>query len=80
MQSCGQVGDAFWARIADRVTDETGQYPSLDFGLALLERELDLPKGAGLGIFAVGRMAGWIAHLFEQRQSGKIIRPRAATA
>ncbi|WP_097050466.1 citrate/2-methylcitrate synthase [Thalassospira xiamenensis] len=80
MQSCGQVGDAFWARIADRVTDETGQYPSLDFGLALLERELDLPKGAGLGIFAVGRMAGWIAHLFEQRQSGKIIRPRAAVA
>lgn len=80
MQSCGQVGDAFWARIANRVTDETGQYPSLDFGLALLERELDLPKGAGLGIFAVGRMAGWIAHLFEQRQSGKIIRPRAAVA
>lgn len=78
MQSCGQTGDAFWAKIADQVGQATGQHPSLDFGLALLERELDLPKGAGLGIFAVGRMAGWIAHLLEQRQSGKIIRPRAA--
>ncbi|MHC8493240.1 citrate synthase [Thalassospira sp. SM2505] len=80
MEACGQTGDAFWARIAREVADRTGQYPSLDFGLALIERELDLPKGAGLGIFAVGRMAGWIAHLFEQRKSGKIIRPRASTS
>jgi len=80
MQACGQTGDAFWARIANLVTQNTGQHPSLDFGLALIERELRLPKGAGLGIFAVGRMAGWIAHLFEQRKSGKIIRPRASVS
>ena len=80
MAACGQTGDAFWARIADDVARNTGRHPSLDFGLALIERQLDLPKGAGLGIFAVGRMAGWIAHLFEHRKSGKIIRPRASTS
>lgn len=77
MAACGQSGDAFWARIVRDVARNTGQHPGLDFGLALIERELDLPRGAGLGIFAVGRMTGWIAHLFEQRKSGKIIRPRA---
>lgn len=78
LAACGQTGEAFWSRTAHKVTEQTGLHPSLDFGLALVERELGLPKGAGLGIFAVGRMAGWIAHLFEQRKSGKIIRPRAS--
>lgn len=79
MAACGQTGNALWSRIAKTVTELTGLHPSLDFGLALVERELGLPKGAGLGIFAVGRMTGWIAHLFEQRKSGKIIRPRASS-
>ncbi len=67
-----------WRHILDRVVDETGSRPTLDFGLAHLERSLDLPQSAGLGIFAVGRTAGWIAHIFEQRETGRLIRPRAA--
>ena len=67
-----------WHGLAAQVLSETGDHPTLDFGLALLERELGLPEGAGMGIFAVGRIAGWIAHIFEQRLTGQLIRPRAA--
>jgi citrate synthase len=67
-----------WHGLARLVTAETGDHPTIDFGLALLERVLGLPEGAGMGIFAVGRMAGWTAHVFEQRQTGQLIRPRAA--
>ena len=71
-------GDRSGQRAQGPFAGEGGRGPC--FVRDLVERELDLPKGAGLGTFAVGRMAGWIAHLFEQRQSGKIIRPRAAVA
>ena len=68
-----------WDRTIERVSETTGLAPGLDFALAHLERELKLPKGGGIGIFALGRLAGWMAHIFEQRQTGRIIRPRAAT-
>lgn len=67
-----------WHGLAAQVLEATGDHPTIDFGLALLERELRLPDGAGMGVFAAGRMAGWIAHVFEQRQTGQLIRPRAA--
>ncbi len=50
------------------VHKETGKTPALDFGLALVEEHLELPSGSGLGLFALGRMAGWMAHIFEQRK------------
>jgi citrate synthase len=53
-------------------------HPTLDFGLATLEYQLKLPKGAGFSIFAVGRTVGWLAHCFEQRKTGSLIRPRAS--
>ena len=78
IQACGIAGKkSYWTKIACNIYQQTGVHPSLDFGLALLERQLDLPVGAGLGIFALGRMVGWIAHVFEQRETGKLIRPRA---
>jgi len=77
-QACGSPGK--WLKILKRIQARHGIKPNLDFGLALLEDELDLPAGAGLGLFAVGRMTGWIAHVFEQRRTGKLIRPRAAFA
>lgn len=67
-----------WRQLIRQVHDATGSRPALDFALAHLERQFGLPGGSGLGIFAVGRTAGWIAHVFEQRQTGKLIRPRAS--
>ncbi|MCP4315550.1 MAG: helix-turn-helix domain-containing protein [Hyphomicrobiales bacterium] len=67
-----------WRRTIRQVHEMTGSRPSLDFALAHIERQIRLPTGAALGIFAVGRTAGWIAHVFEQRKTGRLIRPRAS--
>ena len=55
----------------------TGSEPNVDFGLLAIERSFKLPTGAALALFAIGRSVGWIAHVFEQRASGTLIRPRA---
>lgn len=51
--------------------------PNLDFALALIGRGLGEPIQAGTLLFALGRMAGWIAHAIEQYTDGRLIRPRA---
>ena len=51
--------------------------PNLDFGLAGLRRALGLPPGSAMAIFAVGRLAGWIAHVREEQARDTLIRPRA---
>jgi citrate synthase len=54
-----------------------GEHPNLDFGLVALAAALDLPPGAALALFALGRTAGWIAHALEQYADPRLIRPRA---
>ncbi len=54
-----------------------GVEPNVDFALVALERSFELPPGAALALFAIGRSVGWLAHVFEQRSSGTLIRPRA---
>lgn len=51
--------------------------PSIDAGLVALAAALGAPNGSAAGIFAVGRSAGWLAHAFEQREAGFMVRPRA---
>jgi citrate synthase len=53
------------------------QRPNVDFALAAAMVALELPQGAALGLFIVGRMVGWIAHAIEQYETGVLIRPRA---
>ncbi|MFD1746316.1 citrate/2-methylcitrate synthase [Rhizobium helianthi] len=61
-----------------RVMLETaGQMPTCDVALVSLRRSLDLPRGSALAIFAIARMAGWIAHALEQMKDDRLIRPRA---
>jgi citrate synthase len=54
--------------------------PNVDLGLVALAAALGLPRGSAAGIFAVGRAAGWIAHILEQQESGHLLRPRARYA
>lgn len=57
--------------------EQFGTTPTIETGLVTLSRALDLPAGSGSGIFALGRSAGWVAHILEQRLAGFLIRPRA---
>jgi citrate synthase len=69
-----------WHRLVGAVEEQTGRKPNIDAALVMLEDVLHLPVGAAFALFAVGRTAGWIAHAMEQRQDGRLIRPRAAYA
>lgn len=63
--------------LARAVFKRTGLKPNLELALVILTRRLDLPRGSAFGLFATGRIAGWIAHVVEQRQQGHVLRPRA---
>lgn len=72
-----------WQTVARKVKNNSNLsrnsgHPTLDFALATLEHQLELPNGAGFSIFALGRTVGWLAHCFEQRKTGSLIRPRAS--
>ena len=50
---------------------------NLEFYTALLLEALGVPRSAFTGVFAVGRVLGWIAHAQEQAAHGRIIRPQS---
>jgi citrate synthase len=50
---------------------------NVEFYTALLLHGLGLPTGLFTPTFAVGRVAGWTAHCFEQQASDRLIRPRS---
>jgi len=51
--------------------------PTLDLGLLALAHALGAPPVSASLLFCVGRSAGWVAHVQEQRASGELLRPRA---
>jgi citrate synthase len=48
---------------------------NVEFYTAVLLDALGLPRAAFSPTFAVGRVAGWCAHIEEQRATGRLIRP-----
>ena len=66
--------------LIDAVALADGEYPTVDCGLVALCSALSLPSGAASCLFAIGRSAGWMAHAFEQRAQGFVMRPRARYA
>lgn len=51
--------------------------PNLDFGLVAVALTLGLNREGAAALFILGRLAGWTAHILEQRQQGFLLRPRA---
>lgn len=62
---------------ADAMAGLGPHHMTVDGGLLALTYALHLPPAAATALFAVGRSAGWAAHVFEQRQTGALLRPRA---
>jgi citrate synthase len=50
---------------------------NVEFYTALLLEALGIPRALFTAVFAIGRCAGWLAHIEEQRHTGKLIRPAA---
>jgi citrate synthase len=67
-------------RVLDLIDDievKMNFYPGITAALVALSLSLGLPRRSANLIFSVGRTAGWIAHILEQRMAGFVLRPRA---
>jgi citrate synthase len=51
---------------------------NVEFYTALLLEALGLDRALFTPIFAIGRVVGWTAHILEQTQGGRIIRPQSS--
>ncbi len=52
-----------------------GIYPNVDFYSGIVYQKLGIPTDLFTPIFAISRVAGWLAHLLEQLEGNRIFRP-----
>jgi citrate synthase len=60
--------------VADRLGHK-GIYPNVDFYSGLVYRKLGIPTDLFTPVFAIARVAGWLAHWKEQLGENRIFRP-----
>jgi citrate synthase len=63
--------------LATMVAEQKGLPPNADLYAAACWLGLGIPADLFPAVFALGRMAGWIAHIREQAADNRLIRPRA---
>jgi len=64
-------------KIEKIVTGEKKLPPNVDFYSASVYHSLGIDHDLFTPIFAVSRVSGWLAHILEQYENNRLIRPRA---
>jgi len=79
-EACRLSGEGMWfemaVRLHERVNRAKGLIPNVDFYSAPLFYALGIPVDLFTPVIVAGRIAGWTAHLLEQYQDNRLIRPR----
>ncbi len=60
-----------------REVGKKGIFPNVDFYSGIVYHFLGIPTDLFTPIFAMSRVAGWVAHIVEYLQANRIFRPRA---
>jgi len=75
------TGETKWyemsTKIEEIVTSEKALPPNVDFYSASVYHSLGIEHDLFTPIFAVSRVSGWLAHILEQYDNNRLIRPRA---
>ena len=77
----GQGADEKWLRMSDKMRkilkDRKGLEANVDFYSASLYYSMGIESDLYTPVFAMARIAGWCAHVLEQKKENRIMRPKS---
>jgi citrate synthase len=76
-----RTGETFWLPICEKLEEvmarEKNLCANVDLYAAVVLRLMGFPAALNPAIFALSRVAGWCAHIIEQQDHNRLIRPRS---